>query len=750
MNKVISERIFDSLLEEFLEVSASTPIELDSLKKRVVDPELVLRLVDASKKAVHPGWPNVTVSASVRSGQFTRSKSHRRVPASKVANREKSTKLLHWTRTLYVLSGVAAGALLAFGSWSFVPPQLLSSIWSIDRKQDLISPVQSSKRESALNQDGRTTPDRVVVNNDTTRTVPEVLSLDQVPFAKDSEMRGSLDGMASSSTDLGTLANSPSEVVLKPVELVSLVDDQMEYMWKLRNVVAVPGVSDEEWIERASMRITGKSLSESDRASFFADSQDSRRAKWLDRATASNEFFRHWTDQFASAILPNSESSNLVVNDAGLTAFKQWIESRLRSSTPIDQITREIVVARGELVPGSADYSPQAYWWTQVAANNNHYRATDSITSNLLGQRGSCIRCHESSTVGNPEQSASETSSKDLHVKALSRRDYWNLALIVSGIEVVAAPSDLGSSGNPTSITLESDRQSVGYRREWNSLFYEHADRSLIAAQPRLPNGVTLKVPSGKEENLSGEIGRNLDQLGTWVTSTSSFDEQQVNWVWESIVGQPLQTRYQLTESDGMVERQELIETLGKQLRRSQFDLPKLVKALTLSKVFDRQVLECDPVWYITSTPQELSEYQNRQRLFASFPASMDPSFRSLENVASWFRKSHSSILGQAIPQQLKRQSSHVEGSNNKESTEVTSAQTQFIVKSRVLPPGLTKEVDRWLQSSMPWEVLVDHAFYLKDDLAATSEEQSSARDLLSSTRDRRQAIQRILASQLP
>jgi hypothetical protein len=58
--------------------------------------------------------------------------------------------------------------------------------------------------------------------------------------------------------------------------------------------------------------------------------------------------------------------------------------------------------------------------------------------------------------------------------------------------------------------------------------------------------------------------------------------------------------------------------------------------------------------------------------------------------------------------------------------------------------------MDRWLNSSMPWEELVDHAFYMADDAPATKLEQMSARELLNSTRDRRQALQRILASQLP
>jgi hypothetical protein len=58
--------------------------------------------------------------------------------------------------------------------------------------------------------------------------------------------------------------------------------------------------------------------------------------------------------------------------------------------------------------------------------------------------------------------------------------------------------------------------------------------------------------------------------------------------------------------------------------------------------------------------------------------------------------------------------------------------------------------MDRWLNSSMPWEELVDHAFYMADDAPATKLEQMSARELLNSTRDRRQALQRILASRLP
>jgi hypothetical protein len=271
-----------------------------------------------------------------------------------------------------------------------------------------------------------------------------------------------------------------------------------------------------------------------------------------------------------------------------------------------------------------------------------------------------------------------------------------------------------------------------------------------MAAKTKLPNGVELTAPSEKRPTSKDAIRKNIEQLASWITSTPTFDQRQVNWVWESMLGQPLQNRYLIVDSEGLVEKHELLEALGTQLRGSQFNLAKLVKAIALTNAFQLESQSCDPILYITSTPQELADYQQRQHLFASFPATMDPSFRSLKNVATWFRKSHSSFLGHPSFDATKLRKLKDGGKPESAAPEVTPAQTQFIVRSLVLPKGLVTEVEQWLKSSMPWEELVDHAFYLADDAPATKLEQMSARELLNSTRDRRQAIQRILASQLP
>jgi len=791
MNKTNSEQILDSFLSERLGQEVAKPIDLKSLQTRAVDPQNSERLTQAVHAASQK-WP-ATIQSNFDSRLSVSSKRSRVFGAGKHAQRGKRRKPTIWNRTLYLLSGVAAGAILAVGSWSLLPSSFMHSFVVNGPDKSVVASTSSDEvsvkeKQSGDAQLSKQLPDYRIAEfspgdseqNDTSSTKlvdavelvpsdskasgssPEILSMEQLPFTKSLAIG---DGSIESRQLMGDLPKpwmTSSEVLLDSSDLVALVDDQMEYMWNRRKVIAASSIPDEQWIERASIRITGKPLSEQDKESFLADKADNRRENWLDQVTSRDDFYRFWTSRFTDAILPNAQSLEPAISNPSRTRFKQWIAARLRDSTPLDQIVQEILVAQGDLTPGTSAGSPQAYWWAENAANNDHSRATSGIASNLLGQRGSCIRCHDSNVIAasdvkpdSPTPSFSPRGSASRsRPQALTRSDYWNLALVVSGIDV--SVTELDPSSVDTQTTEETNKRSVGYNKSWNALFYEQADRSLVAAQSKLPNGMELISPTDKREgsteseNSTESIEKNLQQLGKWLTSTPSFDERQVNWVWESIFGQPLQTRYTLADSDGLVERRELLEALGAQFRRSQFDLRKLVKVLALTKAFNRQVVQSDPVWYITSTPQELSEYQNRQRLFASYSASMDPSFRSIANVTTWFRKSHNSVLGQLNTQQPKLQNSADLIAKEQTTPQVTSAQTQFIVRSRVLPTGLSSEVDRWLKSSMRWEDLVDHAFYLSDDTAATKEEQSSARELLSSTRDRRQAIHRILASQLP
>lgn len=736
MNKVNSEQILESFLSEYLDDSTPQKINVVELQTRAIDPQTAIRF-DAASKAAKKGW--------------TGSTSRHPVIAAHHPRRVKLRTPSLWTKSLYLLSGVAAGVLLAFGSWSFLKHEKGSGL--INSHQTLANlelDLLKDEQPKAVNNE-------VVAEASPATGNTELLSMDSVPFPTKIQK----DSNNTDRSIVSDISKKPSmsdgSVVLNSDQLVSLVDDQMEYMWKLRGVNPSTAITDEQWLQRASLTVLGKPVSSEDQEKFLSDTSATRRENWLDRATQSDEFFQHWSIKFAGAILPKSESTESSDSLADRARFKAWLQNRLQASIPLNEIVNEILVAQGSLVANASDHSPQAYWWAQVAANDDHSRATNAITSNLLGQRGSCIRCHDSNAGSKQSLSNSLTSNDRSNQPSVSRDDYWNLASVVSGISVSGkkgANANANKSKDPRVVAANQEQKStsrtVGYAEDWHTLFYERLDRSLIAAKTKLPNGIDLTAPSEKRPTSKDAIRKNIGQLANWITSAPTFDQRQVNWVWESMLGQPLQNRYLIVDSEGLVEKQELLEVLGAQLRGSQFNLAKLVKAIALTNTFQLESQSCDPVWYITSTPQELAEYQQRQQLFASFPATMDPSFRSLKNVTTWFRKSHSSVLGQPSFDPIKLPKSKDGVKPESVAPEVTPAQTEFIVRSRVLPKGLVTEVEQWLKSSMPWEDLVDHAFYLADDAPATKLEQMSARELLNSTRDRRQAIQRILASQLP
>lgn len=730
MNKANSEQILESFLSEYLDNSTPQKINVVELQARAIDPQTAIRF-DAASKAANKGWAGSTGRHPVVAAHHPR--------------RVKLRNPSFWTKSLYLLSGVAAGALLAFGSWSFLKHEKGSGL--INSQATLANSELDLNNEQPKPNDSET-----VAQTPPATGNAELLSMDSVPFPTNV----SKDSLKTDRSNVSDLSKKPSmsdsSVVLNSNQLVSLVDDQMEYMWKLRGVSPTTAIADEQWLQRASLTVLGKPASSEDQAMFLSDTSTTRRENWLDRATQRDEFFQHWSNNFANAILPKSESTESSDSLADRTRFKAWLQNRLQASVPVSEIVNEILVAQGSLVANASDHSPQAYWWAQVAANDDHSRATNAITSNLLGQRGSCIRCHDSSEGSRQSPLISNVASNQ---QTVSRDDYWNLASVVSGISVsgkkgVNGTKSSDAQSGAANQAQKSTNRTVGYTEDWHTLFYERLDRSLMAAKTKLPNGVELMAPSEKRPTSKDAIRKNIEQLASWVTSTPTFDQRQVNWVWESMLGQPLQNRYLIVDSEGLVEKQELLEVLGTQLRSSQFNLAKLVKAIALTNTFQLESQSCDPLWYITSTPQELAEYQQRQHLFASFPATMDPSFRSLKNVATWFRKSHSSVLGQPSFDATKLPKMKDGGKPESLAPEVTPAQTEFIVRSRVLPKGLVTEVEQWLKSSMPWEELVDHAFYLTDDAPATKLEQMSARELLNSTRDRRQAIQRILASQLP
>src|SRR5262249_55469976 len=115
---------------------------------------------------------------------------------------------------------------------------------------------------------------------------------------------------------------------------------------KANNIAPAPLTTDEQFIRRASLDLTGKLPSAAEVSAFAADTDSAKRAKLIDKLIDSDAFARHWASYWREVIQAK------IINRQGLIAargFEQWLTGELKKNSAWDEIVKTILTAEGEV-----------------------------------------------------------------------------------------------------------------------------------------------------------------------------------------------------------------------------------------------------------------------------------------------------------------------------------------------------------------------------------------------------------------
>ena len=110
--------------------------------------------------------------------------------------------------------------------------------------------------------------------------------------------------------------------------------------------------TDEQFIRRLYLDLTGRLPLPADVTEFLADKDSHKRTKLIDRLLDSDEYATHWTRysrEVMTARLTDFRSRLLV------RSFEQWMTKQLKDNRGWDKITRELLTASGEARFDDAD-----------------------------------------------------------------------------------------------------------------------------------------------------------------------------------------------------------------------------------------------------------------------------------------------------------------------------------------------------------------------------------------------------------
>jgi hypothetical protein len=154
---------------------------------------------------------------------------------------------------------------------------------------------------------------------------------------------------------------------------------------KLRDLRLTPSdlCSDDEFLRRASLDLTGLLPTAPERDAFLANQSPDKRSQLIDELMSRKEFTEIWVMKWSERLGIRSTQE---VSPKATLLYSTWLQGRIASGTPIDQIAREILAASG----GTFDTPATNFYQLET----DPLKLTENVAQAFLGTRIQCAQCH--------------------------------------------------------------------------------------------------------------------------------------------------------------------------------------------------------------------------------------------------------------------------------------------------------------------------------------------------------------------
>ncbi len=360
--------------------------------------------------------------------------------------------------------------------------------------------------------------------------------------------------------------------------------------------------SDEEFLRRVTLDLTGEIPDPDTVRGFVADTTANKRDQAIDRLLASDAFVDRWTMWLGDLVENVQTATNNNIGSTARNAYSKFLHDSMQQAKPYDQIVREVIAGTGDVtIKGEANY------YFRDRQNNGPIQDTyDNLSastgSRFLGLPLQCLSCH--SGLGHLEQVNSSLAKK-------VRYDFWQNAAFFAQAQI-----DRVSNASTMNGSAISDNTTGIYRLNTTS-----GNKT-----PRQPvNGESSVDPAfflTKETPGSGELRRVA--YGRILTAHPQFARATVNYLWKELFGlgivEPADS-FDLSRQDPANLAQgaalqpthpALLSQLGDAFVRNSYDLRATLKLIVTSNAYQLSSRYTPGPWNDSWVPYYARHYPRR------------------------------------------------------------------------------------------------------------------------------------------
>ena len=336
----------------------------------------------------------------------------------------------------------------------------------------------------------------------------------------------------------------------------TVVDKFTQKKWQELGIVPSELSSDEQFLRRIYLDLTGTLPTPKQVLEFTADQDAAKRDKLIDRLLESREYTYLFANKWADILRVKRRGQP--DRAAGTFAFHGWIRDSIAADKPYDQFVREILAATGD-----ESQSPPTVWYKEL---QNPQEFNDDVAQVFLGLRIACAQCHH-----HPYEKWSQD-------------DYWGMAAFFGrlGRKNMQIP---GGAGNQ-----QAQRQVI-FNRPTGTVTNK---RTNAPAKIQPLDGNPMDIPSDEDPR---------HKLVDWMANKDNpfFARAVANRYWSHFFGRGIVDPIDDMRVTNPPTNPELLDALAKELVDSKFSLKHLVKVIVKSRTYQ-----------LSSAPNEFNKHDKQ------------------------------------------------------------------------------------------------------------------------------------------
>jgi hypothetical protein len=318
------------------------------------------------------------------------------------------------------------------------------------------------------------------------------------------------------------------------------IDSQIFAKLRLLRIASSSLCTDEVFVRRAYLDLLGILPTPEEARQFVNSERRSKRKELVNQLLERPEFADFWALKWADLLRMEAHS----LDEKGVQAFHHWVRSGIAANKPVDQIVRELILARG-----STYANPAANYYRPIRDAAGRGKAAAQV---FLGARIQCAECHN-----HPSD-------------RWTQNDYYDWAALFAPISYKV---------------IQNNRDISTDEHEWKG-------EQVIFLRP----GATINNPrTGKaaRPRVLGSIERiSADDypqaLANWLTSPINhlFARVQANRIWYHLMGRGLVDPPDDFRATNPASHPELLDALADDFVRHRFDTRNLIRVIMNSRAY--------------------------------------------------------------------------------------------------------------------------------------------------------------------